>query len=116
MSCSLTGASMSVRSGCFKTLPVRPSWSACSHDATVETRSVASRIVCAADELPRLRARGGEAEAVDDVVEARLEQAQKLLARHAGALRRLLVVVAELLLEQPVVAAGLLLLAQLQEI
>ena len=32
-------------------LPVRPSWSACSHGATVDTRSVASRITCCADEF-----------------------------------------------------------------
>ena len=30
--------SISPRSGCFSTLPVRPSWSACSHGATVDTR------------------------------------------------------------------------------
>ena len=69
-----------------------------------------------ADELPRLRARGGEAEAVDDVVEARLEDAKQVLARDAGAARRLLVVGAELLLEQAVVAARLLLLAQLEQV
>ena len=69
-----------------------------------------------ADELARLRARGGEAEAVDDVVETRLEHPQQLLARDAGAAGRLLVVVAELLLEQAVVAARLLLLAQLQQV
>src|SRR4051794_7842216 len=69
-----------------------------------------------AHELPCLRARCGEAQAVDDVVEARLEEPQQLLARDAGAPGRLLVVVAELLLEQAVVAARLLLLAQLQQV
>src|SRR5439155_3699481 len=69
-----------------------------------------------AHELSGLRARRGEAEPVDDVVEARLEQAQQLLARDAGAAGRLLVVVAELLLEQPVVPARLLLLAQLEQV
>src|SRR4051812_14453457 len=72
--------------------------------------------VAVADELPRLGPRAGEAEAVDDVVETRLEHAQQVLARSAGAARRLLVRVAELLLEQPVVAARLLLLAQLQQV
>src|SRR4029079_322907 len=67
-------------------------------------------------ELPRLCARAGEAEAVDDVVEARLEHPQQVLAGRAGAARRLGVRVAELLLEQAVVAARLLLLAQLQQV
>src|SRR5207237_3031049 len=67
-------------------------------------------------ELAGLRARGGEAEPVDDIVETRLEQPQQLLARDAGALRRLLVVRPELLLEQAVVAARLLLLAELQQV
>src|SRR5205085_7841886 len=67
-------------------------------------------------ELARLRARGGEAEPVDDVVEARLEHPQQVLARDAGALGGLRVVGAELVLEQAVVAARLLLLAQLEQI
>src|SRR5581483_2088572 len=70
-----------------------------------------------ADELARLRARGGEAEAVDDVVDPRLEHAQEVVARDAlAALGRFLVVGAELLLEQAVVPARLLLLAQLQQV
>src|SRR5436309_4730654 len=72
--------------------------------------------VAVADELPGLRARGGEAKPVYDVVEPGLEHPQQLLARHARALGRLLVIGAELLLEQAVVAAGLLLLAQLQQV
>ena len=36
------------------------------------------------DELARLGAAGGEAHPEDDVVEARLEQAQQVLAGHAG--------------------------------
>ena len=67
-------------------------------------------------ELPRLRARAGEAEPVDDVVETRLEHPEQVLARRAETARRLLVRRAELLLEEPVVAARLLLLAQLQEV
>src|SRR5207253_1081671 len=67
-------------------------------------------------ELARLRARGGEAEAVDDVVEPRLEHLQQRLAGDPALLVRLLVVRAELVLEQPVVAARLLLLAQLQQV
>src|SRR5207244_1383541 len=58
----------------------------------------------------------GEAGPVDDVVEARLEHPQQVLAGDARALGRLRVVGAELLLEQPVVAARLLLLAQLQQV
>src|SRR6266567_2520285 len=109
MSCSLTGASMSPRSGCFKTLPVSPPWSACRHDA-----AAVGVEVTVADDLARLRARRREAEAVHDVVEPGLEHAQQLLAGDAGAARRLLVVRTELLLEQAVVAARLLLLAKLQ--
>src|SRR6266496_3861919 len=68
------------------------------------------------DKLPCLRARGRKAEAVHDVVEPRLEHPQQRLARHARAARRLLVVGAELLLEQAVVAPRLLLLTQLQQV
>src|SRR5204862_8281255 len=60
--------------------------------------------------------RGGEAEAVDDVVEPRLEHPQQLLAGDPRALRGLRVVGAELLLEQAVVAARLLLLAKLEQV
>src|SRR5262245_48295920 len=69
-----------------------------------------------AHELARLGARSREAEPVDDVVEARLEHAQEVLARDAGPLRRLLVVRPELLLEQAVVATSLLLLTQLEQV
>src|SRR5262245_9624765 len=69
-----------------------------------------------AHELPRLGARGCEPEAVDDVVEPPLEHAQELLAGDARALGGLGVVSAELLLEQAVVAARLLLLAQLEQV
>ena len=48
MSCSETGVSISARSGHFKTVPLRPSWSACSHGATAAVRSVASRTICSA--------------------------------------------------------------------
>ena len=58
----------------------------------------------------------GEAETVDDVVEARLEHAQKILARGALPAARPLVGAAKLLLEQAVVAARLLLLAQLEQV
>src|SRR5581483_11903319 len=74
------------------------------------------REVPVADELPRLRARGGEAEAVDDVVKPRLEHPEQVLARDAALLVRLLVVRAELRLEQAVVPARLLLLPQLQQV
>ena len=69
-----------------------------------------------ADELASLGARGGEPEPVDDVVEPRLEHPEQLLAGDARALRRLRVVVPELRLEDAVVAARLLLLAELEEV
>src|SRR3954451_8569356 len=74
------------------------------------------RPVAVADQLPRLAPRGGEAEAHEHVVEAALEDAQEVLARDAGLPRSLRVVRAELLLEDAVVAAGLLLLAQLDAV
>jgi hypothetical protein len=67
-------------------------------------------------ELPGLGARSGEPEPVDDVVEAGLEEAEQVLTRDALLPRGLLVIGAELLLEHSVVAAHLLLLAQLDEV
>src|SRR4051794_26596059 len=58
----------------------------------------------------------GEAGPVDDVVEAGLEDAQEVLAGPAGSAVGLLVVAAELLLEDAVDARGLLLLAHLQQV
>src|SRR5439155_6921739 len=72
--------------------------------------------VAVADELARLPARGGESESNEHVVESRLEQAQEVVAGDARLAARLRVVVAELPLEDPVVAAGLLLLAQLEPV
>src|SRR5262249_27381099 len=69
-----------------------------------------------ADELAGLRARRGEAEPVDDVVEPRLERAEEVLAGDARAARRLRIVDLELLLGQAVVAARLLLLAELEQV
>jgi hypothetical protein len=69
-----------------------------------------------AHELTRLRAGSRESQPVDDVVETRLEQAQEVLTGDPGSARRLRVVGAELLLEQAVVAARLLLLAQLEQV
>src|SRR5262249_42922113 len=60
----------------------------------------------------RLGARGREAEAMDHVVEAPLEQAQHLLARPPLAPVRFLEVAAELPLEHAVDATHLLLLAE----
>ena len=65
------------------------------------------------DELARLGARGGEPKPVDDVVEAQFEQLQEPVSGDALLTRCLLVVVAELLLEEAVVAARLLLLTKL---
>src|SRR3954471_3931207 len=67
-------------------------------------------------ELARLRTGRGESEAIDRVVETRLEHAQQVVTGDAALLVRLLVVGAELRLEQAVVPAGLLLLAQLQQV
>ena len=72
--------------------------------------------VAVAHELPSLGTRGREAQAVDDVVQPRLEQAKEVLAADARAAGGLLVVVPELALEQAVVAARLLLLAQLEQV
>src|SRR4051794_36129052 len=68
------------------------------------------------DELAGLAARGGGAEAHEHVVEAALEDAQQVLAGDALLAGSLLVVVAELLLEDAVVAARLLLLPQLDAV
>src|SRR3954469_12997646 len=65
------------------------------------------------DELARLAPGGSEAQANEHVVEPRLQQPQKILAGDTGLAARLLVVVGELPLEHAVVAAGLLLFAQL---
>src|SRR5450631_1756170 len=63
-------------------------------------------------ELPCFCARGAEAHAVHDVVEARLQQAQQVFTRRALAVRRHRKIPAELPLENAVGAAKLLLFAQ----
>src|SRR5215211_537886 len=68
------------------------------------------------DELARLAPRGGEARAVDRVVEPALQQAQEVLARDALHARRPLEVVAELPFEDEVDALDLLLLAELEPV
>src|SRR3954453_16942644 len=68
------------------------------------------------DQLARLPPRSREAEPHEHVVEPALQQAQQVLARHARLAARFCVVVAELLLEHAVVAAGLLLLPQLKPV
>ena len=74
------------------------------------------REVAVAHQLPRLRPRGGEAEAVDHVVEAALQQLEQRLAGDAARAVRHLEVAAELVLEHAVDALDLLLLAQLQAV
>ncbi len=74
------------------------------------------REVAVAHELPRLRPRRGEAEAVGDVVEPPLEQLQQRLAGDAARPLRLLEVAPELVLEHAVDALDLLLLAQLHAV
>src|SRR6266540_1080286 len=68
------------------------------------------------DELAGLVARAAEAGAVDDVVEARLQELEQHLAGDALAPRGFLVVAVELLLEHPVDAPRLLLLAELEQV
>src|SRR5256885_214082 len=64
-------------------------------------------------DLARLGAARAEPHAVRNCVQARLQELQKTLARHAFAARSLRIGLAELALEEPVYAAQLLLLAQL---
>src|SRR5690554_5110651 len=66
------------------------------------------------DQLAGRRAGDREAHAVDDVVEARLQELQQVLTRVALLGRSLLVVVAELALQQAVDTLDLLLLAKLE--
>src|SRR5215510_13635958 len=63
--------------------------------------------------LPALSPGGGEAEAMDDVVEAHLKQPQEVLAGHALLALGPVEVLPELALEHAIDALGLLLLAQL---
>src|SRR3954451_25415490 len=72
--------------------------------------------VAVQDELARLAPRSREAEPHEHVVEPALQQAQQVLTRDARLAARLFVVGAELLLEHAVVAARLLLLAELQPV
>src|SRR4051794_22964582 len=81
----------------------------------VHTAAV-DRPMAVADELAGLAARGREAKAHEDVVQARLQHLKEVLARDAGLTGGLLVVMAELLLEHPVVAPRLLLLAKLHAV
>src|SRR5262245_8314291 len=67
-------------------------------------------------QLPGLGPGGGEPEPVDDVVQPPLEQLQERLARHAADAVGLLEVPSELILEDPVDAPELLLLAQLDRV
>src|SRR6202035_2804867 len=69
-----------------------------------------------AHKLARLRPRGGEPEAIDDVVQPLLEHHQEVLAGDPLLPVRLLEIGAELGLEHPVDALDLLLLAQLQAV
>jgi hypothetical protein len=68
------------------------------------------------DQLACLASRCPEPEAVDYVVESRLEQAEEVLTSDAGASARLHVVAVELLLEHLVVAPRLLFLAELEKV
>ena len=67
-------------------------------------------------QLPALGARGREAHAADDVVEAALEQAEHVLARRALHARRVREVARELTLEHSVDASDLLLLTQTEAV
>ena len=113
ISCSLTGALMSERTGSRSTLPSSASKSVCSQPLTTPVSSVLAEAtsrtgpriatdvpgldeerrdvdllavhghMAVVDELAGLGARAGEAEPVDDVVQAALEQLQQLLAGDA---------------------------------
>src|SRR5262249_19761066 len=74
------------------------------------------RPVAVGDELSRLAARGCEPESDQNVVQAALEQPQKVLARHALLAARLVVVARELGLEHLVVALRPLLLTKLSPV
>src|SRR5205823_11359503 len=74
------------------------------------------RPVAVADELAGLTAGGGETEPHQHVVQPALEQREQVLAGDSRLARCLLVVAVELPLEHAVVAARLLLLAQLQPV
>src|SRR3954452_24179100 len=88
--------------------------------ATEERRDVDPRAVhlevTVANQLARFRVIGGEAEPVDDVVEAPLEELQQVLTGDALHADRLVVVAAELPLGEAVDALHLLLLAQLRTV
>src|ERR1700744_1019378 len=81
----------------------------------VDTAAV-DQPVAVVDQLAGLAPRGGEAEADQHVVEAGLEQPKQGFAGDALLAGGVFVVGAELFLEHLVVAAGLLLLAQLQAV
>ena len=66
--------------------------------------------------LAALRAAGGDAHAVDDVIQAALERAQHVFAGNALLLRGLFEQVAELAFEDAEIAASLLLFAKLDAI
>src|SRR5919107_1668773 len=72
--------------------------------------------VAVGDQLAGVAAGPGEAGAVHHVVEAALEELQQVVTGLAGTPRRLVVVPDELLLEDAVGEAGLLLLAELQQV
>ena len=72
--------------------------------------------VAVADKLTSLRTGGGQAQAVDDIVQAALEQGQQVVARDALDARGLVKRAAELRLQHAVGAADLLLFAQLHAV
>ena len=72
--------------------------------------------VAVAHQLPRLRARCPEADAVNGVVEPPLQHAEHVLAGNALHAAGLLEQIAELVFEQLIIAARLLLFAKLQSV
>src|SRR6476646_10466500 len=137
MSCSWTGRSICARTGSWWTrIRIRDGMAA-SHDerrhlqrllahvddvvlADLERRDVdlaaVDPEVAVHDQLAGVAAGAGEAGAVDDVVQAALEQLEQVVTGLALPARGLGVVVVELLLQHAVGEAGLLLLAQLEEV
>src|SRR5437867_3796617 len=125
--------SMSSRPGCAVTFAVMLSLSRLSQGTTgrcspasraflIRSTSLLFSLIAitsptrTADELAGVTPRGGEADAVDDVVEPRLQQAEQVEAGDAGHLRGPVEVEPELALEQEVDAARALLGAQLDPV
>jgi hypothetical protein len=122
ISCSRIGRVTSSRAGSWLIAPRKLSLSSVIHCGTPRRSTAARRDVhllavdgevTVANQLARFGVIRGEAHAVDDVVEAALEELDQRVTRDALGANGLVVVAAELLLGNAVDALDLLLLAQL---